>query len=461
MASDMSEFVEQYYDPSYDPGQSLLTYVSKFSNETTLSFNELDDYIKGRVRIGILTGVTIAAAGLLLIILWMVSKRKRTPIFIANQVSLLLTVVHGGLLVQNMLGSFNSATYTMTRFPQHVKRSDVHFYGAGNMLMVLLIASIQASLIIQVHVIFRADNYRRVGFILTMISASLGVSTVAFYLFTAVTSMIDVYNDISKHTNELYFSIATIMMATSVNFMTLILSVKLFLAIRSRRFLGLKQFDAFHILFIMSMQTMICPSVMFILAYATELAGTDTLANIATLLVTLSLPLSSMWATSSNSPIPSSMNTSHYMANDTRSDHSVSTKYVNSTSSQGDYNSGSPYGGYSGRGYNPRQCEGGNANTVIDIEKCQYKHRSSISHIGGRFAFNEDTMETEYLDDSDMQIDSPTTAAEEEAKRFWAEASVIPQISPDLGGCGGNDIPRNIFRTPTSESETVARDSNE
>ena len=45
--------------------------------------------------------------------------------------------------------------------------------------------------------------------------------------------------------------------------MTILLIGKLIIAIRTRRYLGLKQFDSFHILLIGFSQTLIIPSIIF------------------------------------------------------------------------------------------------------------------------------------------------------------------------------------------------------
>ena len=171
-----------------------------------------------------------------------------------------------------------------------------------------MIASIEISLIFQIRVIFKGDNFKRVGNCLLVIATALGIATVVMYFLTAVTGMIAVYDDVNSSA-QIYFNISTILLATSINFTTVILIVKLVLAIRSRRFLGLKQFDNFHILLIMASQTLIIPSIMFILAYSLNAdLHADELVIIGTLLVVISLPLSSMWASAANNSLkPSSI----------------------------------------------------------------------------------------------------------------------------------------------------------
>ena len=445
--------MEQYYDPNYDPSQSMLTYMSKFSNESTIKFEDLQEYINENVMLGVFTGAKIAAAALALIILWMVTKRKRTPIYIVNQISLLLTVIHGILVLSGLLGGFSSSIFTLTLFPQCVNRSDIRLFVATNISMVSLIASIQVSLVLQVHVIFRAGTHRRLGIFLTAVSAIIGFTTVCFYLVSAVLSVMAVYQDIDNIGDTFFLSIAYICMAISVNFIFLLLSVKLLLAIRLRRFLGLKQFDGLHILFIMSTQTIICPSILFILAFACEKNITDSLVYIAVLLVSLSLPLSSVWATAANNAtVPPFLNahslTSRYKAESWYTD---SKNDAGSFSSSENCGSGYRHGRYSNNGgSSPHQCTGGD-NTVIDIEKCQYRVNPT-PHTSGQFAFNQDSLETEFSEDTVVQIRTPNTEVEEEAKIFWARASITHENSSSGVECGAHDMQTNVFKTPTSQT---------
>ncbi len=75
-----------------------------------------------------------------------------------------------------------------------------------------------------------------------------------------------VYNNTDYPGDATIYNAAIICLASSINFMTLLLIYKLAHAIKSRRFLGLKQFDSFHILLIMSSQSLIIPSILYILA---------------------------------------------------------------------------------------------------------------------------------------------------------------------------------------------------
>lgn len=123
-------------------------------------------------------GVRCGAAALTLIVMWMTSRSRKTPIFIINQVSLFLIILHSALYFKYLLSNYSSVTYALTGFPQFISRGDVHVYGATNIIQVLLVASIETSLVFQIKVIFTGDNFKRIGLMLTSISFTLGIATV-------------------------------------------------------------------------------------------------------------------------------------------------------------------------------------------------------------------------------------------------------------------------------------------
>lgn len=287
-------------NPNYNPLESYLTFTSVYGNATAVKFAEVQDLVHETLNQAIVFGARCGAAILTLIIMWMISKNRRTPVFIINQVSLTLVLIHSALYFVYLLSGFGSITYALTRFPQLIRPTDLRAFAASNIVQVLLVASIETSLIFQVKVVFTGEKLRRVGLLLTSISVGLGLATVAMFFVTAIRSIISLYRNLGR-ISETFYNVSLILLATSINFMTLILVIKLFLAVRSRRFLGLKQFDSFHILLIISCQTLLIPSIMFILAYSLHRSkNTDVLISVAILVVVLSLPLSSMWASAAN-----------------------------------------------------------------------------------------------------------------------------------------------------------------
>ena len=269
--------------------------------ETQISFGELQSFFNRKMNQSIIYGTRIGAAAVAILILGMVTKNKRSPIFIINQFTLLIIVLHSALFLKYLASPYSSAIYTFTYFPQLVHRSNIYVSGAVNMLEVVLIALVEISLVYQVYTIFKSSENRKMTVAWISLSSALGLATIGTYFATAVISMLNIYEKSYSTSDSKLFNVSVILLASSINVMTLLLSLKLFFAVRARRFLGLKQFDTFHILLIMSAQSLIIPSILYILSYALPAKdGTSNLAAIATLIVVLSLPLSSMWASSTN-----------------------------------------------------------------------------------------------------------------------------------------------------------------
>lgn len=289
------------FDESFNPNNILLSYESAHSMETQISFGELQSFFNRKMNQSIIYGTRIGAAAVAILILWMVTKNKRSPIFIINQFTLLIIVLHSALFLKYLASPYSSAIYTFTYFPQLVHRSNIYVSGAVNMLEVVLIALVEISLVYQVYTIFKSSENRKMTVAWISLSSALGLATIGTYFATAVISMLNIYEKSYSTSDSKLFNVSVILLASSINVMTLLLSLKLFFAVRARRFLGLKQFDTFHILLIMSAQSLIIPSILYILSYALPAKdGTSNLAAIATLIVVLSLPLSSMWASSTN-----------------------------------------------------------------------------------------------------------------------------------------------------------------
>ncbi|KAH3903059.1 related to Pheromone alpha factor receptor [Saccharomycodes ludwigii] len=287
-------------DSNYNPDENYISYTSVYGANTEVPMTALQQFMRIKINQAVVYGTRIGIAGIVMLILFIVTKNKKTPIFIINQISLILTIIHSGLFCRYLLSHYSSIVFNLTLFPQYVPRKDVYLFGATNMIQVLLVASIEFSLVFQINTIFRNVQYKKIGVIISVVSGALGVTTVAMYFITAIKSMINVYASVLQKTDQYYFNVANILLSSSINFMTFLLCVKLVMAIKTRRYLGLRQFDNFHILLIMSSQTLILPSILFILSYALGDVGTTNLVSIAVLFVVISLPLSSMWANVSN-----------------------------------------------------------------------------------------------------------------------------------------------------------------
>lgn len=364
----------------FNPAYQLLNFTS-VEGPISTTFADMDSYVHTILRDAMIFGARIGAGGLAMIALWLTSNNRKTPVFILNQLSLLFLVLHSGLYLNYLLGGYSSLAYIFTGFSEFlIKQQALNVYAVTNVLQVLLTASIEASMVFQVRTIFNHPDGKMVGYPLIGLSLLVALATTGLYFYNCIKSIIDLFNN---HHSVYAFNAQTILFASSVNFMSLVLVSKLVMAIRSRRYLGLKQFDSFHILLIMSTQTMIIPSILTILSYALPSFKAVSLPAVSVLLVTLSLPLSSMWAASANNaPTPTSS-------------------------------------GY--HVYTPSTIKG----SIYQSERgttLKGDGESSKSHRFRKYPYeiySPSVNEREGEDFEDKELFTPSTAAEEEAKRYW------------------------------------------
>ena len=292
-----NEMIDLVFDPAYNPSTGNLTFLSAYG-PSNITFGELQYLVNIRIRQSIVFGVCCGASIITFIILWLVSKGRKTPIFILNQLSLFLLFLQSAFYFKYILSSQSSVTLALTQFPQIVNKYNLHISAAADVFKLLLVICIECSLVFQIKVMFSGDSFKKTGYLLLIVSIIIGLTTSGM-LLTAVIMIIKSLYTGSINKGNKYYNIANILFASSINFMTFILVIKLILAIRARKFLGLRQFDSFHILLIMTCQSLIVPSILTILAYALN-SDTEVLVSVSTLLVVLSLPLSSIWAGSIN-----------------------------------------------------------------------------------------------------------------------------------------------------------------
>lgn len=174
---------------------------------------------------------------------------------------------------------------------------------AANAFKVILVALIEVSLTYQIYVMFKTPMLKSWGIFASVLAGVLGLATLATQIYTTVMSHVNFVNGTTGsplQVTSAWMDMPTILFSVSINVLSMFLVCKLGLAIRTRRYLGLKQFDAFHILFIMSTQTMIIPSIILFVHYFDQNDSQTTLVNISLLLVVISLPLSSLWAQTAN-----------------------------------------------------------------------------------------------------------------------------------------------------------------
>lgn len=308
------------YYGNVSPLDIMMSYSVPHGDESInskLSFRLLDHSVKSSLQYGVIYGVAIGACLILIFIMWMITQNKKTPIFILNQCTMVLMIIRSLLYISYLMCPLALPSFEFTGLITSDTRDAYKISIAANVVQMLLIATVEALMVYQIFIIFRSPEVKRLGEALTLFASLMGTIIVGFYINSTIKTSLsfeDAFQGrgFTERYNGWEVAVPFILFSASINIMSLNLAFKLFFAIRSRRYLGLRQFDSFHILFIMTTQTMVVPSVLVIVNYGLPSLENDLLSTISILLVVISLPLSTMWASSANNnPTPSSSILAH------------------------------------------------------------------------------------------------------------------------------------------------------
>lgn len=243
-------------------------------------------------------------------------------LFYLNSLILLIGIIRSGCYLNYNLGPLNSISFVFTGwYNESISTSKLSFISSDitNGFKCILYGLVEISLGFQVYIMFKTSNLKIWGLMASLLSISLGLIVVALQInltilshirFVKATTTTTTTNNNETSTsivtggyviNSIWMDLPTILFSISINIMTILLIGKLIIAIRIRRYLGLKQFDSFHILLIGFSQTLIIPSIILIIHYFYLSKSKDSLLQqISLLLIILMLPLSSLWAQTAN-----------------------------------------------------------------------------------------------------------------------------------------------------------------
>lgn len=288
-----------------------------------LPIQQLNEYMSEQVLLGALFGVRVVAAGLTSF--WYFSyirKQNRWKVvYFVNMTSLILLFVQSTLFLVSMFSPFFYISTTFTGNFSQVTSTDVNVTVAASLIQALFVATMELSFAIQIYVTMqdiRSGFYLYIRWALTGIAGILGLVTTGFYFTYASQTISSAIHPraprlINTKFGEKIQSISQIVFTASCILTMVFLVSKFVYAIRKRRVLGNKQFGQYEILTIMGVQCMIIPSVITLVSFWTVEIGH--LYALATCLVAISLPLSSIWAGSPNTKLSreSSMDKSQHI----------------------------------------------------------------------------------------------------------------------------------------------------
>uniref|UniRef100_A0A060T2K3 ARAD1C29216p n=1 Tax=Blastobotrys adeninivorans TaxID=409370 RepID=A0A060T2K3_BLAAD len=282
----------------YTDNTNLLDQVFKvdtiYNVTVSVDFPSMETLRTYSVGTAVIYGVRIGTASILMLVQFLLSSDWKKPVFILNQICLALLVAQSSLYTAYLLGPFQSLGSMITGSYREVTDADVNVSVASSILQTLLVIAIEASLCTQCFSLFLGTlSYfgKYVPWVMTILVA---LPTSVIWLVQTVSSVRQImyypYSDLIMKT-----WIPKMFLAISIAVFCCLATIKLLYTVRRRWTMGLKRFGPFQIVFIMSAQTMIIPSIFTIVNAVTD-STVASLSNLTNLMVVLFLPLSSLWA---------------------------------------------------------------------------------------------------------------------------------------------------------------------
>jgi pheromone alpha factor receptor len=229
------------------------------------------DYIRvTAVRAAIIFATQLGASAVLLLVLLLMTPaaKRRSLSWIFNVLTLVCNVIRCTIQCTEMTGPFlNFVLLTLQEYGDASLGKHARISIANSVMTTLVFVFIELALVTQVHVICAATMPRLYRLSILSFCGVVAMLAVGFRLNLMIRNCEDIANlangtlatPKSTHNLDWAQSTSNIMAIVSICVFSSVFCTKLGLAIRSRRSLGLKQFGAMQIIFIMGCQTLTIP----------------------------------------------------------------------------------------------------------------------------------------------------------------------------------------------------------
>ncbi|OJJ95375.1 hypothetical protein ASPACDRAFT_1860055 [Aspergillus aculeatus ATCC 16872] len=280
--------------PEFEPFTQNITFHAADGTPFNVPVEAVDQFIQYCIRICINYGAQLGASIVLLVILLLLTRpeKRRSSVYLLNCSALLLNI---GLLLCQALYFTSPFVHVYAYFGSDYSRVPQSTYAnsvLGVVLATLLLISIEISLVLQVQVVC-ANLRRRYRRLLLGVSIVVALVPTGFRLGLMVENCKTIIQALTSAPLIWIQSAANITLTISICFFCTVFVTKLGYAIRQRRRLGVADFGPMKVIFVMGCQTLVVPALFSILHYAVNVPELS--SNVLTL-VTISLPLSSIWA---------------------------------------------------------------------------------------------------------------------------------------------------------------------
>lgn len=278
----------------FDPYLQNVTFYTPTGTLVRTNMYMLDLFVQYNVRVCINYGSQLGASIVLLVLLLLLthSDKRGSAVFILNGLALLFNIIRLLFQVIHFTTGFEKIypyfSYDYSAVPPSA-------YGISIVSVIfetLLVICIMASLVMQVQVVC-ATLRRRYRRPLLALSVAMALISIGFRAGWMVENCLYIMNVAYMSPIWWLESATNIVITISICFFCTIFVTKLGYAIRQRRRLGVRDFGPMKVIFVCGCQTLTIPALFAVLQYFVRVPELS--SNVLTL-VTISLPLSSIWA---------------------------------------------------------------------------------------------------------------------------------------------------------------------
>lgn len=246
---------------TFDPYTQNITLYDANGFPTNISLTDIEWYIEWGVRSGISFGSQIGASLImLLIVLLLTSPSKRlSPLFIFNSLALFLNAIHTTLSACYFTSNFYVLYNFFTMEYSTITARDLRNTIANSIINTCALLCVQASLLLQVHIMLRTSSSLIVKFWILFTLATIALIYLAFHFAIVVIEIQATINLVPSNDNWLA-RVSSVLGTIDVCAFALCFMGKLGYAIWQRRKLGVKKsWGPMQIVFIGGTQTLIIP----------------------------------------------------------------------------------------------------------------------------------------------------------------------------------------------------------
>ncbi|KAJ6157842.1 hypothetical protein N7470_005434 [Penicillium chermesinum] len=277
---------------SMDPYKQNITIASP-DGIVPVSIRELQFFVHYNQTLCINYAAQLGASIILFVMLLLMTRRRGSWVFCLNAVALVLNILRLLLQIIHYSTGLEDIYSYFTGDYSEVPTSAFAVSVMAVVFETMLIICFEISLVLQVQVVCLTLR-RRYRYSLLALSIAVALIPIGFRLAYMVGNCREVMT-LSPWSDSLMWLERTtpILITISICFFCAIFVGKLWYAIRQRRRLGVRDFGPMKIIFVCGCQTLFIPAIVTILQFMIHVPefGSNALT-----LVTISLPLSSIWA---------------------------------------------------------------------------------------------------------------------------------------------------------------------